>query len=63
MVVFKNRDIFKILVYMQMEKKHQGFRHLSGNQPTKPTWISGTHMKLTCFQLKPAAQEDARVHN
>lgn len=46
-----------------MEKKHQGLRHPSGNQPTKPTWISGTHMKLTCFQLKPAAQEDARVHN
>lgn len=62
-VLFKNRDIFEIWGYMQMKQKQQGLRHLSGNQPTRNTQISGTHVKLTCFQLKPAAQEDARVCN
>lgn len=63
MVVFKNRVVFKIAGYMQREQKHREFRHFSGNQPTRNTWTSGTHMKLACLQLKPAAPEDARVHH
>lgn len=49
MVVFKNRDIFKISGHMQTEQKHQGLRHISGNQPTRNTQISGTHVKPPAF--------------
>lgn len=59
MVVFKNRDVFKTSGYKQAEQKHHGLRHLSGNQPTNLSYTCET----TCFQLKPAAEEDARVCN